>query len=105
MKEASSNYQALNLPKEAYNKKGYYDSDGKEGNESWQDDVIDSLYDPDDGVIPEEIFAEHPLDGESFTEGPSNINGIERSREYINRVKRNIGKAAIGSIILDRTAA
>ena len=42
MNRARVNSNIMYLLKEAYNKKGFYDSDG-DGDENWQDDIEDVL--------------------------------------------------------------
>ena len=93
MKKAGVESKILHLPEEAYNKKGYYDSDG-EVNENWQDDTLDAQL--------EDSF--EYFDDEDETTGNKEIS--QENLEKIRAFKEKIGKSAIRAVgLLDKLAA
>lgn len=98
MKRASVESSTLSLPKNAYNKKGFYDSDGPEGDENWKDDI--SMLEPGDGVIEDELWSWPEEDGESFY-----IDREPENKKIVEFRNKKFGDRTLETNMFDKIAA
>ena len=96
MKRASVESKVLSLPDEAYNKKGYYNSDGPDGTENVEDDMYDAAL--------EDSFEYY--ENEEEASGKINQENLEKIIAFRSRLEKKLGQKMINAVeLLDKIAA